>query len=58
MEWKINVELSKVLWNLTLPSLEKEETPKYLLPDSENKRSSLDSHALLVPGGVSPRKTH
>jgi len=30
--------------DLNLPSLEKEETPDYLLPDSENKRSSLDSH--------------
>jgi len=44
MEWKTNVELSKVLWILTLPSLEEEETPDYLLPDSENKKSSLDSH--------------
>ena len=39
-----NVELSKVLWILTLLSLEKEETPNYLLLDSENKRSSSDSH--------------
>jgi len=44
MEYKINAELSKVLWILTLPSLEKEETPDYLLPDLEKKRSSLDSH--------------
>jgi len=34
----------KVLWILTLLSLEKEETPDYLLPDLENKRSSSDSH--------------
>jgi len=43
MEQKINTELSKVLWILTLPSLEK-ETPNYLLLDLESKRSSLDSH--------------
>jgi len=44
MEQKTNAELSKVLWILTLPSLEKEETPDYLLSDSENKRSSSDFH--------------
>jgi len=44
MEQKINVELSKILWILILPSLEEDETSDYLLPDLENRKSFSNLH--------------